>query len=139
MEAIAAFSLACNVIQVVDFGIKVASKSRELYRDGTTCESEDLQRTTDHLSQASASLGKSMKGANDKELETIATECRSAARELLLKLDDLKLGANKNSRGIRAIGRAMKSIRKKDAIKQLQARLETCRRSLDTGILVHLW
>ena len=139
MEAIAALSLACNVIQVVDFGIKVASKSRELYRDGSTSENEDLRHTTDQLFQASTSLEKSMKGANDKELETIAIECQSAAQKLLLKLDDLKLGANKNSRGIRAFGRAVKSISQKDAITQLQARLEACRRSLDTGILAHLW
>ena len=139
MEAIAAFSLACNVIQVVDTGIKVASKACELHRDGTTGENEEIQRTTQHLVQASTSLQQSMINANDKELETVANECQSAADELLVKLDNLKLGGIHKKRKLRAIGKAVKSMTEKDAIKQSQTRLEECRKALDSGVLVHLW
>ena len=139
MEAIAAFSLACNVIQVVDTGIKVASKACELHRDGNTGENEDIQRTTQHLVQASASLQQSMINANDKELETVANECQSAADELLVKLENLKLGGGHKKRKLRSIGKAVRSMTEKDAIKQSQTRLEECRKALDSGVLVHLW
>ena len=139
MEAIAAFSLACNIIQVVDTGIKVASKACEIHRDGSTSENEDIQRTTNHLVQASTSLQQSMINANDKELETVANECQSAADELLVKLDNLKLGGVHKKRKLRAIGKAVKSMTEKDAIKQSQTRLEECRKALDSGVLVHLW
>lgn len=38
MDPITAFSLACGVIQVVDFSLNVVGKCREIYRDGTTTE-----------------------------------------------------------------------------------------------------
>ena len=42
MEAIAAFALACNVIQIVDSSIKIAGKCREVYKDGISVENEEL-------------------------------------------------------------------------------------------------
>ncbi len=44
MDPLTAFSLACGVIQVVDFSLNVVGKCREVYRDGTS---------TEHLGQVS--------------------------------------------------------------------------------------
>lgn len=38
MDPFTAFSLACGVIQVVDFSTKLVGKCREVYRDGTSTE-----------------------------------------------------------------------------------------------------
>lgn len=41
MDPISAFSLACNVVQAVDFGFKLAARCREFYASGSF-ESNDL-------------------------------------------------------------------------------------------------
>jgi len=47
MDPFTAFSLACGVIQVVDFSLNVIGKCREVYRDGTS---------TEYLGQVSTSM-----------------------------------------------------------------------------------
>jgi hypothetical protein len=49
MEAIAAFALACNVVQFVDFGLRTASRCQEIYNEGMTIEHEDLDYTSRHF------------------------------------------------------------------------------------------
>lgn len=34
MDPLTAFSVACNVIQVIDFSTEMMSKCRQLYKDG---------------------------------------------------------------------------------------------------------
>ena len=40
MEPLAALGLTSNIVQVVDFGFKVALKSRELYKNGEKAETK---------------------------------------------------------------------------------------------------
>lgn len=43
MEAIAALSFACNVIQLVEFSSKVIVGAENLYRDEATTENRELK------------------------------------------------------------------------------------------------
>jgi hypothetical protein len=51
MEGVAAFSLACNVIQITELSRKVIRTAREIQssRNGTTSEHENLQATATSL------------------------------------------------------------------------------------------
>jgi hypothetical protein len=43
MEAVAAFGLAANILQVVDFAQKLLSTSRQIYQAGSTVQSNELE------------------------------------------------------------------------------------------------
>jgi L-asparaginase/Glu-tRNA(Gln) amidotransferase subunit D len=43
MEGIAAFGLAANVLQVVDFAQRLLSAGRQIYQAGSTVEHDELQ------------------------------------------------------------------------------------------------
>lgn len=49
MDPLTAFSLACGVIQIVDFGTKVVQQCRELYKDGSLSEYVDVEEMAKHL------------------------------------------------------------------------------------------
>lgn len=51
MEALAALSLACNIIQLVEFSSKIVSGAKDLYKAEATQENEDLTDVRNHLSQ----------------------------------------------------------------------------------------
>jgi hypothetical protein len=90
MEAIAAFALACNVIQVVDFALKAASKCQQIYKEGRTIEQQDLDYTSKHLAEISEKLSDSIGNAptnkpltkDDHELQDLALKCAESARNL---------------------------------------------------------
>ena len=43
MDPLTAFSLACGVIQVVDFSTKLVSRCREIYKNGLSSENSELE------------------------------------------------------------------------------------------------
>jgi hypothetical protein len=43
MEALAAFGLAANVLQVVDFAQKLLSAGRQIYQAGSTVEHDEIE------------------------------------------------------------------------------------------------
>lgn len=144
MEAIAAFGLACNVIQVVDFGLKIASKFREIYDEGRTIEHQDLDYTSKHLAEINEKLSASIQNArtnkpltkDDHELQDLAVKCARSARDLRDELDKLKISGRHGKRA--AVFKAFKSIRRNDAINKIRDRLCEYERVLDTRMLPRL-
>lgn len=49
MDPLTAFSLACGVIQVVDFSIKVLAKCKEIHDHGALSEHQEVEEITKHL------------------------------------------------------------------------------------------
>lgn len=89
-EAIAAFSLAANIVQFIDFGSRVATNMRGIYRstgngllDVNRINSE-LQLVLKHLHE-----GPTKPSATDSCLAQLASDCRSTAIELDTKLKPL--------------------------------------------------
>ena len=70
MESITAFSLATNVIQVVDFTSRLVAKGGEIYRNGALSEHVDLENITTQLIQF------------NKRLRTALTSRSSAGEHL---------------------------------------------------------
>jgi hypothetical protein len=144
MEAIAALALACNVIQVVDFALKTASKCQEIYNEGRTIEHQDLDYTSKHLAEISEKLNESIQNAqtnkpltkDDHELQDLALKCVESARNLRDELDKLTIPGRKRKRA--AVTKVFMSIRRNDDINKIEERLRGYERVLNTRLLSRL-
>ena len=139
-----ALSLACNIIQIVDFSLKAVSKFRELYDDGVSSENRELEDMAVHLKGLRAKLvtvdptTRQSRHVyfDDKELQALAEECCATADELTAELDTLKVsGPHKRRQAVRKLFR---SIRRKSVVRGIQVKLDGYQKVLDTRILVDL-
>ena len=146
MDPLTAFSLACGVIQVVDFSTKIVGKCRELYKHGTSCENKEIESMARHLTDLATdlelpntvqSLGSpSQLYHDDQELLKLAQQCSETATQLKTELEKLSIQGQRRKRD--ALRKAVKGIWKNDDIEDIQRRLERYRRTLDTRILITL-
>ena len=143
MEAIAAFSLACNVIQVVHCGIDVVSKCRELWTEGSLSEYEPLEHMANHLTTLRNALDFSLAQGNqnicqgpDQALLDLAEKCSITAEELSGELQKLKVkGAHRKRQIIR---NSAICLWKNSSIEKIQTRLDEYRKILDSRILIDI-
>lgn len=140
MEPLAAFSLACGVIQIVDFSIKALTMCKEIYEHGVLSEYEDVEAISNHLTDLRKDLRLPTPGDTeiplDKRLLDLATKCSATAAELVTKLRDLRIDGPRRKRD--ALKKTVKYIRQRKDIPDIQKRLDTYRNALDTHILINL-
>lgn len=99
MDPFSAFSLACGVIQVVDFSLRTLAKCKELYRDGVLTEYKQLEKSTKRLTglqddlqlHANVSSANNAQTSQDQALLELARECSATAKELTAKLGELRI------------------------------------------------
>lgn len=134
MEAIAALSLAINIIQVVDWGRKVASicndafESRSIYPTHQKA-AVNFQKATNSLQTALSSQPQEIT-ADDQSLLDIARKCEAAAERLLKEM-----GPANNDKKLRL---ALKALSKGSTIKKLNYELAFCQIVLETRLLIDL-
>jgi hypothetical protein len=58
MDPISAFSLACNIIQVVDFGFKLAAGCRQIYASGSLESNDHIELVATDLRRISEEIEK---------------------------------------------------------------------------------
>ena len=117
---------------------------KEMYVQGELSEYKELEVTTKHLASAqqdihlpSTSLSATaLHKPQDKELYEIATDCSAIAEELTTKLEALKVHGPRRRRDRIKMG--FKALREKHQIQELQRRLDSYRKALDTRILLGL-
>lgn len=146
MDPLTAFSLACGVIQVVDFSTKIVVKCRQIYKDGATSENKEIESMADHLTGLATELKLPSVTVNpgsadqlyhdDQELLELAGQCSETATELVNEIQRLSIQGRQRKRD--ALRMTAKAVWKKDAIKSIQKRLEWYRGTLDTRILINL-
>ena len=106
MEAIAALSLAYNVVQLVELGLKIVSECRQIYEHGSTIKDRDFASTTRNMSAVCGDLNKALLKRQtlqpltreDTELLDMAKQCQVLAVELqkeLRKADQYSPGSFK--------------------------------------------
>ena len=146
MDPLTAFSLACNVIQVVDFSMKVVVKCREIYKDGTSSGHKEIESMAKHLTDLFTDLDSASAVPNpgpmprlyhdDQDLRNLAQQCSETAKELTAELQKLSIQGRPRKRDI--VRMTVKVVLKKSAIEDIARRLEQYRRTLDTRILINL-
>ncbi|KAL8829623.1 MAG: hypothetical protein Q9191_001916, partial [Dirinaria sp. TL-2023a] len=127
MDPITAFSIACGIIQILDFSTKVVSKCREIYKDGSTSEHAQLRAMAEHLTSLQSegtritqttSCGQTGFSASDKELMILAQQCSTIAGTLVDELQSLEANVSHSYR--QALKLMMKAMKKKSKIERLQ-------------------
>ena len=146
MDPLTAFSLACGVIQVVDFSTKVVVKCREIYKDGASSENKEIESLAKHLKDVYMELDSAnavvkpgpmfQLHRDDQDLQKLAQQCSETAKELITQLQKLKIQGQPRKRDV--LRRTVKVVWKKSAIEDIERRLEHYRRTLDTRILINL-
>lgn len=146
LDALTAVGLAGNIIQFIDFSIKLVSKSREIYKsaDGALIENKHLEETTTDLNQIQNTLRESLEAKlasnqftqDEKALADLNEKCLEVAATLLEKLEDLK--ASSPRKRWKSLRQALKSVWSKEAVDSLSWTLKGLREEINTRILVHL-
>ena len=144
MDPITAFSLACGVIQVVDFSIKTVIKCKEVYKEGALSAYQELEDLTQNLVDVRSKLdlpsaNQSAGGVdtpNEQTLLELARQCSATADQLVEKFCSLKIEGPHKKR--QAILKTVQLLWDKSEIQELQKRLDGYRDALDTEILINL-
>jgi hypothetical protein len=143
MDPISALSLACNVIQLVEFSIESAKGCKELYDNGSIDENNRIEKYTAEITAANKDLQAALRSGKlankPSRIERVAQDASATANELKIALNRLKLS---KAQGIRRLGGAFKSTLKtlitSGMIKKLQQRLEFQDAALRSNILKDL-
>ena len=146
MDPLSALSLAGNVIQFVDFGTKLISKSVEIYKsaDGSLATNQDLRANTAHLAVIATRLEVPMTGQvqllelsmNEIALQQLSRSCKEVADELLGILSGLV--ARKSNKKWNSVRKALNSVWKEQEIERLESRLNTFRQQLVLHLVASL-
>ncbi len=135
MDPFTALSLACGIIQVVDFSTKAVTKCRELYKDGSSSENEDFEKMANHLLSLCDTLNVPSQRSSD-ELQELGRSCYDTAADLIKELRKLKM--KRPRKKLEFASKAFKTIWKKETIDAIWKRLENYRKILDTHVLIDL-
>lgn len=123
-EALAALGLAANIIQFVDFGVRLFSSSRELYKsaEGALKENVELGEITSNIRLVAQSITNSTIGVDEPALREVAGTCLRLADELLATLHGLKVDGQKH-RQAETLRKSLKGIRSRHKVKDIYDRL----------------
>ena len=146
MDPLTAFSLACGVIQVVDFSTEIIGKYRELHKSGASIEYKEMESMANHLTDLATKLqspsttqspGSALQlYHDDRELLKLAQQCSQTANKLIDELQKLSIQGQGRKRD--AFRKSIKIIWRSSAIGDIQRSLEQYRRTLDTRVLINL-
>ncbi|KAN0108768.1 hypothetical protein V8E51_008510 [Hyaloscypha variabilis] len=137
MDPLTALSVAASVVQFVSYGSELVSKSRELYKSahGTLTENAEIEEASKRLQEMTAPL-QGIQG--DQILEQICSGCVEVSRELVQRLDNLKVPEDHRHKKWKSFRQALKSVIGKSKIDEIEGRLHGFRMELDTHVLLGL-
>ena len=146
MEALSALSLASNIVQFLDFGLRVLSKGNQIYRsvDGALEENLDLEVVTNDLLLMQTKLkrtliapGHTQLGSNDvKAFNNLSQSCARVAEKLLERLTMVK--AQGRFRRWKSLRQALKIVWSKKDIENMKDTLQSFRSEMQIHLLVSL-
>jgi hypothetical protein len=146
LEPLSAFSVACNVLQVVDFGSKVLTKAIDYRKvaNGALSEHQDLRHVLQSLKNLNADLQASMpQPAETKPLSTAETrlleantECLRLSNEFIDLLDRLKV-KNRHAM-LECLRMSIKSLWYREKMDTMESALSQARDNLNIAFLVYM-
>lgn len=145
MDPVSAFSLACGVVQMIDFSCKLLSKTKELHTRGHVLENQEIEEQVSQLCQLRALLESKMDSGSlsthpqeneSSEIENIADKCDGTALELLQELENLKISEPRSTR--KAFKMSFAAMRKRGTIDRLKHKFDEFQKTLDTRVLLDI-
>jgi hypothetical protein len=149
MDPLTALSLAGSVVQFVDFGSKVLTRSHELYKSarGSLSFIEELDYVTVDLQKLVIKLQhpfgdlKSAHGLTEDEeaLQEICSKCRTIAEDMIQRLAELRVTSQtKADRLWQSFRQAVKACWTEDELRDLLNRLMSYKTLLEGHLIVSL-
>jgi hypothetical protein len=136
MEAIAAFSLACNVFQVLDFAYNLLKGGLYLAQPGEDSLPENSSASalaTDLRGLTAKIQATSLPSSVEPRLKDLCTRCDEVAQELINILDSLKVTKKRQ-----LVAKAIRGQLEKKRIELLEQRLDRYRAEIQLYITVEL-
>jgi hypothetical protein len=138
MEVLAIVGLVSNIVQFVDFGCKLTSKSVELYQSssGMLAENIDTEAATNHLVILNDKIKDGAVAADNGALKDLCISCGATAAELLAVLGKVKVqGKHTKWKSMRE---ALRSVWSKEEVEGLERRLLSLRDELNLHVVVDI-
>ncbi|KAL9108602.1 MAG: hypothetical protein Q9227_006688 [Pyrenula ochraceoflavens] len=144
LDALAALSLATAAVQFLEFGIKIISKSKEIYESADGLSADQVEQAavstrlldlTKELLQAQHASAKAKKLSKAEEsLRSIVGECATLADDFQGTLESVKItGRHRRWKSFR---QALKSVWTKDGLEKRVRRLDRLRQEVILQLLV---
>jgi hypothetical protein len=150
MDPLTALSVTSNIIQFVDFGSKLVSKTRQIYKskDGTLSDKVLVEDLAVDLTSLSLNLRKSLRenrpfdtldhaeSSDDEALEGLCIRCTEIATELIARLNKLKVEGPARHRNWESFKQALRASWSNEALDLLAAQLSDVRNEIELRVLV---
>lgn len=131
LDPVTALGVAGNVVQFVDFGIKLISKGKEIYKstDGILADHAEQAAISSRLAELSKRLSDSVSASATRKklspaevaLREVTIECKEVADDFSKAINKLKVTGN--HRGWKSFRQALKSVWKKEGIEKRLTKL----------------
>ncbi|KAI4708610.1 hypothetical protein J4E89_006666 [Alternaria sp. Ai002NY15] len=133
MEGVAAFSLACNVIQIAELSRKIIATAKEIQtsRNGLPKDHEDLRTAVEILRRDVADL---QQNHNGDIIQSLAVQSEVAINEHIALLDSLRLKGARTF--LHASAAAFKARRKQRQLYESQAKVDRLSEELKAHIIM---
>lgn len=151
MDPLSALSVAAAVVQFVDYGTKIVSKGTKLCKssDGALAENIELETASTRLQRLSGTLQGSLRRGqyepqngplieSNQALESICEACVKMSKELIDRLEKLKVPEDHPHRKWKSFRLALKTVWSKEKIEEVADRLAELRTELDTQVIFSL-
>jgi hypothetical protein len=146
LEPLSAFSVACNVLQIIEFGSQVLSKAIDYRKaaNGALSEHQDLRHVLQSLKNLNADLQASMpqlagtKSPSTAETRLLEanTECLRLSDEFINLLDRLEV-KNRHAM-LECLRVSIKSLWYREKIDAMKSALAQARDNLNVAFLVYM-
>ncbi|PMD37906.1 hypothetical protein L207DRAFT_635353 [Hyaloscypha variabilis F] len=151
MDPLSALTVAAAVVQFVDYGTKIVSKGRELYKsvDGALSENIEFKTASGRLQRLSSTLQESLyqgqQGMHqrplnecDQALDSICNSCIEFSKDLVTRLEKLKVPGDSKHRKWGSLKQSIKSVWSEEKIEETATKLAKFRSELDTHVILSL-
>jgi hypothetical protein len=146
MDPLSALSIAASVVQFVDFGLKIVSKTKEIYNSskGESIDDALTEATAKRLTILAKDLESSLQLEghqdlpSDKALYNICVSCIILGNQLTARFDKLRIRNDSKHRAWKSFRQALKSVWCKGEIDAISRQLADHRKELDSHILFSL-
>lgn len=142
MESVAAFAVACNVMQVIQTGLKTITLCKTIYKgkspDPNTAEnSTAIGNAAQELQRSLASMSSANLASGEKELAGIANKLVTTADALQKEMK--KCEASSGASKLSAVGKALKyHFSRREKINDLNRSLNEMQNAMQSRVLLQL-
>ena len=151
LDPLTALGVAGNVLQIIDFGIRLVSEGNEIHRsaNGTLEENRAAEELAKDLESLTRDLSKSQEnwikahGATQLDpeeirLRNICDKCTEIAVDLNIHLQKLKVPEGAKHRKLKSYKQALVSVWRQDKVEDIARRLAKYQDAINTHVLLGL-